>query len=267
MPSNPGETRSAADGGSRQLGPPPSGWKLGQLSSKYETGGRGPRTTSTGIGDAGGVSYGSYQMTSKPAGGTVQRFLVDPVTTSWHSRFKNRVPGTREFTAAWHDAADTTPFAFQAAQHDYIKSTHYDPLAAAARRLGVDVSNRSAALQDVVWSTSVQNGPMSPVIRRAIKAVHAIHGNLDDDASLIRAIYAERGRKNAHGSMVYFHRNSISIQKGVANRFVHEERDALAMLSAQKHVVAPTPARSPPMSPSGKPGASLAPVSAPYRLP
>ena len=42
---------------------------LGSLSSKYETGGRGPGTVSSGVGDAGGVSYGSYQMTSKPAGG------------------------------------------------------------------------------------------------------------------------------------------------------------------------------------------------------
>src|SRR4026209_65745 len=38
---------------------------LGKLSAKYETGGRGPGTVSTGAGDRGGVSYGSYQMASK----------------------------------------------------------------------------------------------------------------------------------------------------------------------------------------------------------
>jgi len=36
--------------------------RLGDLSSKYETGGNGPTTVSSGKGDAGGVSYGSYQM-------------------------------------------------------------------------------------------------------------------------------------------------------------------------------------------------------------
>src|SRR5688572_28910467 len=38
---------------------------LGKLSAKYETGGRGPGTVSTGAGDRGGVSYCSYQMASK----------------------------------------------------------------------------------------------------------------------------------------------------------------------------------------------------------
>ncbi|HEY0366030.1 MAG TPA: LysM domain-containing protein, partial [Pyrinomonadaceae bacterium] len=38
---------------------------LGTLSAKYETGGRGPGTVSTGAGDPGGVSYGSYQMATK----------------------------------------------------------------------------------------------------------------------------------------------------------------------------------------------------------
>src|ERR1043166_4761527 len=36
--------------------------ELGSLSAKYETGGRGPGVVSSGAGDYGGVSYGSYQM-------------------------------------------------------------------------------------------------------------------------------------------------------------------------------------------------------------
>src|SRR5215204_5365620 len=44
----------------------------GALSAKYETGGRGPGTVSTGAGDQGGVSYGYYQMATKM--GTVTRF-------------------------------------------------------------------------------------------------------------------------------------------------------------------------------------------------
>jgi murein DD-endopeptidase MepM/ murein hydrolase activator NlpD len=47
---------------------------LGTLSAKYETGGRGPGTVSTGAGDPGGVSYGSYQMATKM--GTVARFVA-----------------------------------------------------------------------------------------------------------------------------------------------------------------------------------------------
>ena len=49
---------------------------LGTLSSKYETGGRGPGIVSTGKGDAGGVSYGSYQMSSKL--GVAAKFVSQP---------------------------------------------------------------------------------------------------------------------------------------------------------------------------------------------
>ncbi|CCH48492.1 protein of unknown function [Pseudodesulfovibrio piezophilus C1TLV30] len=53
---------------------------LGKLSEKYETGGRGAGTVSTGKGDPGGVSYGLYQMTSKnhetgETGGTVEQYV------------------------------------------------------------------------------------------------------------------------------------------------------------------------------------------------
>jgi hypothetical protein len=226
------------------LGPPPSGWGLGKLSMKYETGGRGASTVSSGTGDAGGVSYGSYQMTSKPHGGTVAAFIADPLSIAWKAKFGTLAPGSREFTKVWQDAAHTTPLAFQSAQHDYIKATHYDPLVASTHGHGVDVTNRSAALKDVVWSTSVQQGPRTPVIRRVIEAVRASGGNLDDDAALIHAIYAERGRKAANGSLVFFHRNSAAVQKGVSKRFVHEERDALKMLSRQRGTPLPVPART-----------------------
>ena len=48
---------------------------------------------------------------------------------------------------------------------------------------------------------------------------------------LIRAIYAERGRTKPDGSLAYFSRNSPNVQKGVANRFKSELKDALAMLA------------------------------------
>src|SRR5215203_2261618 len=60
--------------------------ELGSLSAKYETSGRGPATVSTGSGDPGGVSYGSYQMATKT--GTVARF-VSQADFPWRSEFLN----------------------------------------------------------------------------------------------------------------------------------------------------------------------------------
>jgi len=71
---------------------------LGQLSAKYETGGRGPGTVSTGSGDPGGVSYGSYQMATKM--GTVTNFVNQP-GFPWRADFQNLTAGTAQFTAVW----------------------------------------------------------------------------------------------------------------------------------------------------------------------
>ena len=65
--------------------PAPASWLLGSLSEHYETGGRGSTTVSGGVGDAGGVSYGSYQMTSA-GGGTVTIFVREP-SFPWRADF------------------------------------------------------------------------------------------------------------------------------------------------------------------------------------
>src|SRR4030095_8246830 len=75
---------------------------LGNLSAKYETGGRGPGVVSTGAGDFGGVSYGSYQMASKM--GVPTKFVTQP-GLPWLKDFANLVAGTAPFTAVWQSIA------------------------------------------------------------------------------------------------------------------------------------------------------------------
>jgi hypothetical protein len=208
---------------------------LGKLSEKYETGGRGPGIVSSGRGDAGGVSYGSYQMTSRN-GGTVGLFVSQP-DFPWREAFQGLEPGSDEFTRVWRTLADEHPEEFFAAQHAFIKATHYDRLVKKIRQDdGLDVTQHSHALQDVIWSTAVQHGPGTNVVRNAFNTLRD-KGLFDPtsedfDRNSIKAIYSERGRKNADGNLVYFSRNSPEIQAGVAKRFVNEEQDALRMLDA-----------------------------------
>src|SRR5687767_5659523 len=160
---------------------------LGELSSKYETGGRGPGTVSTGSGDPGGVSYGSYQMATKM--GTVARF-VGQAGFPWAKDFQGLTPGTAPFTASWKRIAAAETDAFQRAQHAFIKKTHYDLLAAKIlAEDGLDVNTRSRALQDVVWSTAVQHGGATPICHRAIANCAAKPADADFDEQLIRAVY------------------------------------------------------------------------------
>ena len=204
---------------------------LGKLSAKYETGGRGPGIVSTGKGDFGGVSYGSYQMASKM--GVPQKF-VKQAGFPWLADFQNLAAGSAEFTACWKRIAANEPDAFQKCQHEYIKKTHYDLLVAKILNDdGLDVNSRCRALQDVVWSTAVQHGGASTIVHKALANVKLARTDPGFDEQLIRAIYAERGKTKADGSLVYFSRNSPSVQKGVANRFKSECQDALAMLAKE----------------------------------
>lgn len=208
----------------------PGGDALGSLSAKYETGGRGPGTVSSGTGDRGGVSYGSYQMTSKPRGGTVSRFVSQP-GFPWRAEFEGLTPGTPPFSKVWRQLAGQEPDRFHEAQHAYIKKTHYDPLVKKIRGDdGLRVNARSHALKDVVWSTAVQHGPNNSIVHRALRTVQESPKGHELDRVIIKAIYTERGRRKPDGNLTYFSRNSAGVQKGVARRFVNEEKDALKML-------------------------------------
>lgn len=195
---------------------------LGKLSEEFETSGRGPGTVSGGVGDPGGVSYGSYQLASKrnrPA-----EFLAAE-GSRWAGEFGSAKQGTDAFTAVWKDIARRERTAFHDAQHDYIKRTHYDvQVAKVLAKTGVDLDKRSDAVRDAVWSTAVQHGPSTDVIIVAMK------GGAPTDRKLLEAIYAERGRVRADGKLARFPRASAAVRAGVAKRFERELKDALAML-------------------------------------
>ena len=205
--------------------------ELGILSAKYETGGRGPGTVSSGAGDPGGVSYGSYQMATKT--GTAKRFVTQS-SFPWLQDFQNLTPGTPDFSACWKKIATNQTDAFQKCQHEFIKKTHYDLLVAKIlNEDSVDINTRSNALQNAVWSTAVQHGPGTPIVHRACATLSSNKNDPKYDEQLIRAIYAERGRRKPDGNLAYFGKSSPSVQTGVANRFKNELQDALAMLAKE----------------------------------
>lgn len=205
--------------------------ELGCLSAKYETGGRGPGTVSSGAGDPGGVSYGSYQMASKM--GTVKSFISQP-GFPWAQDFQYLTPGTPDFSACWKRIATNQTDAFQKAQHDYIKKTHYDVLCKKILAEDyIDINTRSRALQNAVWSTAVQHGGATPIVHRACASLSCKPTDSKYDELLIRAIYAERGKRKPDGNLAYFSKSAPGVQTSVAKRFTSECQDALAMLAKE----------------------------------
>lgn len=208
------------------------GKKLGGLSRKYECGNRGPGTIAHNAGDLGGASYGSYQIATNT--GTMRQFLNGLRTSNpdYYAQLSGSAPGTAGFDQAWRALAQSDPQGFEAAQHQFIQTTHYD---AARGRLGsrvpgLDVSQRSGAVQDVLWSTAVQHGPggAANVFSRALAGTDA--SQLSDE-EIIRRVYDERG---AGGGTRYFSGSSAGVRQSVVNRFAHEREDALQMLAGER---------------------------------
>jgi Type VI secretion system spike protein VgrG3-like, C-terminal len=199
---------------------------LGKLSEKYESGGRGPSTVSSGKGDPGGVSYGTYQLASKI--GRADEF----VKKYYPDEFKGLKGGTEEFTRKWKELADADATTLRKNEHAYIKETHYDPQAKKlAKDLNLDVAKRSVAFRDVVWSVAVQHGPNTDVIVKALQPLLK-DKKLDDltDEDIIRAVYAERGRKDNDGKLVRFKGVSADWIPALTRRFENELKDALELL-------------------------------------
>ena len=199
---------------------------LGKLSEKYESGGRGPGTVSTGRGDPGGVSYGTYQLASKL--GRADEF----VKKYYPDEFKGLKGGTDEFTKKWKELAAKDAKALHANEHAFIKETHYAPQAKKLEQeSGLVAVKRSAAFRDMVWSVAVQHGPNTPLIVTAVKPLLKDARPEDvTDEQIIRAVYAERGRKDRDGKLVYFRRVGEEIIPALTRRFENEMKDALEML-------------------------------------
>jgi peptidoglycan hydrolase-like protein with peptidoglycan-binding domain len=206
--------------------------ELGSLSRKYESNGN-PGLVSSGRGDHGGRSYGAYQFSSKT--GSAAAF------TSWLSRnhpdlardLAGKTPATPAFDTAWKATARRDPSGFLRAQHDYIQHSFYDPAASKVKAsTGLDVSQRSHALRDVLWSTAVQHGQggANSIFKTALGGRDP---NTMSDKDIINAVYAERGRTNSAGQLVHFRSSSPEFQRGIANRFRNERQDALAMLARE----------------------------------
>lgn len=201
--------------------------QLGKLSERFETGGRGPGTVSTGKGDPGGVSYGSYQLSSNA--GTLAKFLARE-GDRWRGELQRGGPlGSGGFSNAWKAIAKREPGMFGDAQHAFIERTHYAPVVAAVLAdTGVNLDKRGQAVRDATWSTAVQHGGAARILGDAIKTAGALANN---DEALLRRLYevrAEYVRGVARRQTSATTRNSLlSIAE---TRYPAELRAALAML-------------------------------------
>lgn len=203
------------------------GEPTGELSARYESRG-GVGTVSSGVGDSGGVSYGTYQLaTTRGTPGEFVDWAAEHYPQA-HARLDGLTPGSAAFGQRWRELAAADPDGFGAAQHAFIVQSHYQPGVdrIVARVPEFTLAGRDDVVADVVWSTTVQHGAggAATVFANALRGEDVAAMS---DADLIRAVYAERGRDDG---MAYFSRNSDNVRAGVVARFPREQADALAQL-------------------------------------
>ena len=208
-----------------------SGWMLGKTSERFESGGRGAGTVSSGRGDYGGASYGTYQLASRT--GTLQKFLKE---SPYGKEFEGLTPGTAEFNAKWKQIAKTDA-GFGTAQHDFIKRTHFDPAMQRMKDAGIDLSGRGKAVQDAVWSTAVQFGAgngKSGASGMFAKALKGRDLSQMSDADIVSAIQDYKIENNNR----LFRSSSASVRAGTMNR-AHQEKAHLLQLAGLESAAKP----------------------------
>jgi len=196
-------------------------WHLGQTSTKYETGNRGAGTISTGKGDLGGVSYGSYQLSTKM--GTLQEYLDQ---SPYKDQFRGLSSATPDFDAKWRELAKTDP-GFAKDQHAFIKSTHFDVQDDKLKARGIDLSDRGPAVQDALWSTSVQFRNLTPgIFSKGLEEKFGKDYELSklSDKDIVEAV---QDYKITHNNQLFS--KSPSLWPGLLERAENEKADLVAL--------------------------------------
>ena len=196
-------------------------WHLGQTSEHYETGGRGPGSISRTPGDPGGPSYGMSQFALNT--GSLREYLDH---SRYAAAFKGVALGSSAFDAQWREVAKADLAGFARDQHDFTKTQFYDVQRARLKADGLDLSQRGPAVQDALWSTSVQFRGLTPSIFE--KGLEEKFGKGFDPTKLSDKdiVGAVQDYKIAHNDRL-FSRSSAAVKASVLQRAKEEKADLL----------------------------------------
>lgn len=208
----------AAGGTQGGVGVPVRNIGLGSVSAQFESSGN-YGAVSSGTGDAGGKSYGIFQLSSKM--GSLNTFLG---SSTYAGHFNGLVPGSPEFDDKWRSLANDPGFAQE--QLKYGQDKYYKPALDNLSSMGIDLSKRSQAVQELVMSTSVQYGPANNKLSRVLKGKDV---SSLSDAEIINLVQASKA-ENIRGD---FSSSSEDVQNGVLNRIEKERKTLLGMITEQ----------------------------------
>lgn len=199
---------------------------VGKYVKKFESGDSGSKSISSGKGDYGGVSYGTYQLASFSQdggniGGSAKAF--------WDTYYKNNYPDLKlvnndKFKNAWLSEVDKDPNKFFNNEHDYIMNKYYKPVVEGTSNLNDFIKSR--AMQESILSTSVQYG--SGLAKGIFQNI--IKGKDPDSISQYDLVSAVQDYKSKNVDN-HFRKSSQSVRNSLKNNRIPEEKVLLQNLA------------------------------------
>jgi hypothetical protein len=161
-------------------------YELWSLSRMYESGDKWPNAINPD--DNGKPSFGTYQLRGEALGTFANNLGI---SGNYNQTFVRGIQ--TDFSLNWKKKIEEIGIErFQKLEHDFIKKTHFD---VATSKSGFDVSTSSIVIQNAIWSTAVQHGPATDIIRRAIAETQNFKpGDEKSESLLLEKIYEIRTR-------------------------------------------------------------------------
>ena len=205
-----------------------SGNRIGDSVKQFESGNNGSATIGYVNGDVGGRSFGTYQFAS--FGKSVITDKSNGLYRFWNRYYADQYPGVQAgdnpaFINAWKDAVAKNPEQFAANEWEEIARNFYVPIVNKNKSV-FNPDTHSRAAQDILWSTAVQYGPNTSVIRKALEGKNPSSMSA---SQLINTISDYKA--NTVGT--YFSGAGQSVRNSVRNRFDNKERKVLLGLGEQ----------------------------------
>jgi hypothetical protein len=195
--------------------------RLGQISEHYESRGRGPATISSGKHDHGGASYGVYQLSTRS--GTLKEYLDQSV---YGMQFEGLTQGSSAFDAKWRELGTHDPD-FASDQQEFIKKQLFEPQVQKLKDQGLDLSARGPAVQEALWSTSVQLRNLTPgIFAKGLEEQFGSRYKLSElsDREIVSAV---QDYKISHTEQLFAH--SQSLWPALRSRANDEKADLLSL--------------------------------------
>lgn len=190
---------------------------VGKYVKQFESGSKGSAMISSGKGDYGGVSFGSYQF---PTYGQAQASSGSNLAKFWNQYYGNQyssTPGDNDaFKKDWTTAVEKDPAGFFNNEHKFVADLYYNPFVSKLKSAGVgDPGNNSRGAQDAAWSTAVQLGAGKSAVNKFVDA--GVNESTDPETYL-KKLYEQKISTVPQT----FKSSSKSVQQSVADRYKNE---------------------------------------------